>query len=224
MRGPCKARRRALQRFHNQFCWRLPPQTRLAMPCSPWLVCRTGSRAYLGGWLTDTYSWRWAFYIKHPCRTFAIFRFPFVWIPPYNQRRASGKFDGNWLGLLAVWLGPCKSFSIRVRKRLVLGDLDRWAAAILLRARVISHSESFATKQPLWSICAFPASELRHRCLLIGLFGAGIYALVTLLPLFYQELNGLPRWLRAGGEPRGIGAIVAMPIIGYLTAKIDNAG
>ena len=60
-------------------------------------------------------------------------------------------------------------------------------------------------------------------CLLIGLFGAAIYGLVTLLPLFYQELMGYTA-LAAGWavSPRGIGAIIAMPIIGYLTAKIDN--
>jgi DHA2 family multidrug resistance protein len=58
---------------------------------------------------------------------------------------------------------------------------------------------------------------------LIGLFGAGIYALITLLPLFYQELMGYTA-LAAGWavSPRGIGAIVAMPVIGYLTAKMDN--
>ncbi len=61
----------------------------------------------------------------------------------------------------------------------------------------------------------------RHRnfsigCLLIGLFGAAIYGLVTLLPLFYQELMGYTA-LAAGWavSPRGIGAIIAMPIIGY---------
>jgi DHA2 family multidrug resistance protein len=44
-----------------------------------------------------------------------------------------------------------------------------------------------------------------------------------LLPLFYQELMGYTA-LAAGWavSPRGIGAICAMPIIGYLTAKMDN--
>jgi DHA2 family multidrug resistance protein len=55
------------------------------------------------------------------------------------------------------------------------------------------------------------------------LFGAAIYGLVTLLPLFYQELMGYTA-LAAGWavSPRGVGAILAMPMIGYLTAKIDN--
>jgi len=46
---------------------------------------------------------------------------------------------------------------------------------------------------------------------------------VTLLPLFYQELMGYTA-LAAGWavSPRGIGAILAMPLIGILTTKIDN--
>jgi len=59
--------------------------------------------------------------------------------------------------------------------------------------------------------------------MLITLFGAAIYGLVTLLPLFYQELMGYTA-LNAGiaVSPRGFGAITAMPIIGLLTARIDN--
>jgi MFS transporter, DHA2 family, multidrug resistance protein len=46
---------------------------------------------------------------------------------------------------------------------------------------------------------------------------------VTLLPLFYQELLGYTA-LNAGiaVSPRGLGAIVAMPMIGILTSRIDN--
>jgi DHA2 family multidrug resistance protein len=60
-------------------------------------------------------------------------------------------------------------------------------------------------------------------CLLIACFGAAIYGLVTLLPLFYQELLGYTA-LNAGiaVSPRGMGAILAMPVIGLLTSRLDN--
>src|SRR5262249_11785221 len=60
-------------------------------------------------------------------------------------------------------------------------------------------------------------------CLLIGLFGGAIYGLITLLPLFYQTIMGYPA--SAAGiavAPRGIGAIVMMPIPGVLTSRMDN--
>ena len=47
--------------------------------------------------------------------------------------------------------------------------------------------------------------------------------MVTLLPLFYQTLLGYTA--AAAGwavSPRGIGAIMIMPIIGVLTGRLDN--
>src|SRR5206468_5064757 len=59
-------------------------------------------------------------------------------------------------------------------------------------------------------------------CVLIFMFGIGIYSTVTVLPLFYQELLGYTAFT-AGlvVAPRGIGAICGMPIIGYLSNKVD---
>jgi DHA2 family multidrug resistance protein len=47
--------------------------------------------------------------------------------------------------------------------------------------------------------------------------------LITLLPLFYQELLGYNA-LNAGMavSPRGIGALLAMPLIGLISSRIDN--
>jgi DHA2 family multidrug resistance protein len=59
--------------------------------------------------------------------------------------------------------------------------------------------------------------------LLIGLFGAVIYGIIALLPLFYQTLMGYTA--SSAGlavSPRGIGAVLIMPLIGVLTSKIDN--
>ena len=59
--------------------------------------------------------------------------------------------------------------------------------------------------------------------LLMALFGGSIYGLVTLLPLFYQTLLGYSA--SAAGwavSPRGIGAVSIMPVIGFLTGRIDN--
>jgi len=60
-------------------------------------------------------------------------------------------------------------------------------------------------------------------CVLIFLFGGVVYGLITLLPLFFQELLGYTA-LAAGlaVAPRGLGALFFMPVIGILTAKVDN--
>jgi DHA2 family multidrug resistance protein len=59
-------------------------------------------------------------------------------------------------------------------------------------------------------------------CILIFMFGIGIYSTVTVLPLFYQELLGYTAFTAGlAVAPRGLGAICGMPIIGYLSNKVD---
>jgi MFS transporter, DHA2 family, multidrug resistance protein len=179
----------------------------------------------LGGWLTDTYSWRWAFYINIPVGVFAVFMISrYVEDPPYIKDAHPGKFDGIGLGLLAVWLGSLQIILDKGQEDDWFGAAwIRWAAAILVTSFVAFLIHEFRSKKPLVDLRVFRHRNFAIGCVLIGLFGAGIYGLVTLLPLFYQELMGYTA-LAAGWavSPRGIGAIIAMPMIGYLTAKMDN--
>jgi MFS transporter, DHA2 family, multidrug resistance protein len=179
----------------------------------------------LGGWLTDTYSWRWAFYINIPIGIFAIFMIMReVEDPPYIKNAKPGKIDGIGLGLLAVWLGCLQIILDKGQEDDWFGaPWIRYASLILVVCFVFFIVRQFLHDHPLVNLRVFRHRNFTLGCILIGLFGAGIYGLVTLLPLLYQELLGYNA-VSAGlaVSPRGLGAIVAMPIIGVLTAKIDN--
>ncbi len=179
----------------------------------------------LGGWLTDTYSWRWAFYINIPIGLFAIFMITrYVEDPPYIKNAKAGKIDGIGLGLLAIWLGCLQVILDKGQEDDWFGATwIRWAFAILLTSFVSFLIRQLRHKNPLVDLRVFRHRNFALGCLLIGIFGAAIYGLITLLPLFYQEVMGYTA-LAAGWavSPRGVGAIVAMPIIGILTAKLDN--
>src|SRR5689334_24152035 len=146
----------------------------------------------LGGWLTDTYSWRWAFYINIPIGLCAIFMIQRrVEDPPYIKNAKPGRIDGIGLGLLAVWLGCLQII-------LDKGQEDDWfsatwiryAALLLMLAFVLFLIRQFRHKHPLVNLRVFRHRNFTLGCILIGIFGAAIYGLVTLLPLLYQELLG----------------------------------
>src|SRR5580692_8516195 len=179
----------------------------------------------LGGWLTDTYSWRWAFYINIPIGIFAIFMIMReVEDPPYIKNAKPGRIDGIGLGLLAVWLGCLQIILDKGQEDDWFGaPWIRYASLILVVCFVLFIVRQFLHDHPLVNLRVFRHRNFTLGCILIGLFGAGIYGLVTLLPLFYQELMGYTAFAAGWAvSPRGIGAICAMPVIGYLTAKIDN--
>src|SRR3989449_8428032 len=59
----------------------------------------------LGGWLTDSYSWRWVFYINIPVGIASIIMTRlFIFDPPYIRRKSEG-VDYWGIGMLAVGIG-----------------------------------------------------------------------------------------------------------------------
>src|SRR5664279_4995591 len=178
-----------------------------------------------GGWLTDTYSWRWAFYINIPIGVMAIFMIlRYVQDPPYIQNAKPGRIDAIGLGLLALWLGALQIILDKGQEVDWFGAVWLgWATAILIVTFIAFLLREWVHDKPLVNLRIFAHRNFTLGCILIAMFGAVIYGMVTLLPLFYQELMGYTA-LNAGiaVSPRGLGAIIAMPVIGILTSKIDN--
>jgi DHA2 family multidrug resistance protein len=179
----------------------------------------------LGGWLTDTYSWRWAFYINIPVGILAILLIArFVEDPPYIKNAKAGRLDGWGLGLLAVWLGALQIILDKGQEDDWFGATwICWATAILVVALVAFLVRELTHNQPLVNLRIFKNRNFLVGCILIFLFGGVVYGLVTILPLFFQELLGYTA-LAAGMAvaPRGLGSLCFMPVIGVLTGKVDN--
>jgi DHA2 family multidrug resistance protein len=179
----------------------------------------------LGGWLTETYSWRWAFYINIPVGILAILLIArFVEDPPYIKNAKAGKLDGLGLGLLAIWLGALQIILDKGQEDDWFGATwIRWATAILIVALVLFLIRELTHDKPLTDLRIFRNRNFLVGCILIFLFGAVVYGLITLLPLFFQELLGYTA-LAAGiaVAPRGLGALLFMPVIGILTGRVDN--
>jgi len=179
----------------------------------------------VGGWLTETYSWRWAFYINIPVGIFAVFMIlRYVEDPIYIREAKPGRFDSIGFGLLAIWLGALQIVLDKGQEDDWFGATwIRWAVTILVVCFISFLVWELRHRNPLVKLRVFLDRNFTLGCLLIGLFGGVIYGMITLLPLLYQELLGYNA-LDAGMavSPRGFGSLIAMPLIGIISSRIDN--
>src|SRR5512138_575396 len=81
-----------------------PPEER-GKAMAAWAVCIVTAPIMgpvIGGWLTDTYSWRWVFYINIPVGIVSLIMAKmYVFDPPYLKRK-SQSIDYWGIGLLAI--------------------------------------------------------------------------------------------------------------------------
>ena len=74
----------------------------------------------LGGWITDSYSWRWIFYINLPVGILALFMANlFIEDPPYLRRAFRGQSTTSASASWPSGWAPCNSCSTRAGGRLV---------------------------------------------------------------------------------------------------------
>ena len=180
----------------------------------------------LGGWLTDAWSWRYAFYINIPIGLLAILMISrFVHDPPYIRNAKPGPFDNLGFGLLCLWTG---SLQIILDKG---QEVDwfaatwlRWATVLLVVTFVAFVVHSWRARTPLVDLHVLKRNwNFGVSCVLIFLLGFVLYIQVSMLPLLYQEVLGYTA-LTAGivVAPRGFGAMMGLPIVGKLSQHVDN--
>ncbi len=179
----------------------------------------------LGGWLTDTFSWRYAFYINIPVGILAVLMISrFVHDPPYIKNAKVGPFDNLGFGLLIVWTGCLQIVLDKGQEDDWFGATwVRWAVAALIVALIGWIWRSWTNPRGLVDLHILKDRNFRTGCLLIAMLGMCIYITIAILPLYYQEVLGYTAFtagLVVG--PRGIGSFVGSPIIGFLGSRIDS--
>ena len=176
-----------------------------------------------GGWLTENYSWRWIFYINLPVGIASlIMTRMFVFDPSYLKKASQG-IDYWGMGMLVVGIGALQFV-------LDKGQQADWfastsivmlsvIAAVALVALVVHQLKS---THPIIDLHLFKDRTYATGVFLMTVLGFVLYGSLVLLPVMLQTLFGYSS-LEAGKAmaPRGVGSMLVMPIVGYLTAHID---
>jgi MFS transporter, DHA2 family, multidrug resistance protein len=177
----------------------------------------------LGGWLTDSYSWRWVFYINIPVGIASIVMTKmFIFDPPY-LRQESRRIDYWGLGMLAVGIGALQFV-------LDKGQEEDWFASNIITALAIVAAvtliallvHELTTDDPVVDLRVFKERSYAVGVFLMTVLGFVLYGSLVLLPIMLQTLLGYPS-LQAGiaMAPRGLGAFFMMPLTGLLIGRVD---
>ena len=179
----------------------------------------------MGGYITDTLSWRWIFYVNIPIGLFAVFMVSmFIHDPPYLKHRRGEKVDIWGIALLTVWVG---ALQIVVDK----GQREDWfhsdfilvlSAVAVLALLLFVIVELFVAEHPVVDLRAFRNISFTTGNVVMFVAFFNLLGSIVLLPLYAQLLLGYTATL-AGLvlSPGGVATLVTMPLVGRFIGRHD---
>ena len=182
----------------------------------------------LGGWITDSYSWRWIFLINIPVGFISLVLTLFlIFDPPYLVRksfREGARIDYIGIGLLSVGLGFLQVV-------LDKGEREDWFGSNFIIGCAVAAAVGLLGAF-LWELSQKdPAVDfhlLKERNFLIAtmtmfMLGIVLYGSTALLPIFLQTLLGYTALLSGLVlSPGGILVVILLPVVGKLLTHIES--
>src|SRR5277367_3622827 len=176
----------------------------------------------LGGWLTQTYSWRYVFYINVPIGALAFFGL--TTFLPETARNVTTKLDWFGFGTLSLGLAAMQVMLDRGE------EMDWFGSGEIVTEAIIASSafylfivHTFTAHEPFVSPTLFRDRNFTAGVIFIMVVGLTYYASLALQPPYLQNLMDYPI-VSAGFVlgPRGIGTMGAMMIVGKLIGLVDT--
>jgi DHA2 family multidrug resistance protein len=175
----------------------------------------------LGGWLTDTYSWRWCFLINLPVGVLTVAGvYAFVSETALDKERP---FDFFGFAMLSLGIGALQMMLDRGETNDWFGATETWielGLAIMGFWVFIVHAAT--AEHPFISLALFKDRNFAAGNILMFLIGFLLYGTLALFPPLLQQLMNYPVVLTGNVlAPRGIGTLCAMAVVGRITGRMD---
>ena len=180
----------------------------------------------LGGWVTDSYSWRWIFLMNLPVGIMAILLvLRFVDDPPFLRRTTihESRIDYFGFGLLAVGVG---FLQIVLDK----GQEDDWFGSHFIVTLSIIAVICLVTlvfwelrvKHPILDLRLFKNVNFATASVMMLMVGGASFSTTVLVPQYLQNLMGYTA--ESAGMVLSVAAVlllIELPIVGQLTARVQ---
>jgi DHA2 family multidrug resistance protein len=174
----------------------------------------------LGGWIIDSYSWPWIFYINLPIGLMAAF-LSWVYVKEPPHARNAETIDWLGIGLLVAGLGSLQTVLER-------GESEDWfskryivvlsvVAAVSLVSFVV---RELVAEHPVVDLHVLRSRKLAIAASLTFILGFALFATVFIVPVFTQRLLGYTA-MKTGMLflPGAAVAVFFLPVMGRLLMK-----
>src|SRR5712672_2864444 len=164
----------------------------------------------LGGWLTESYTWRWVFYINLPIGALTLLGI--TTFLPETARKAGEKLDWFGFGTLSLSIGAFQVLLDRGEQLDWFGSGEIWIEAIVAAsAFYLFVAHTFTADEPFVRPALFRDRNFAAGMTFIFIVGVTYLASLALMTPYLQSLMNYPI-VTAGLVlgPRGIGTMVAM--------------
>jgi MFS transporter, DHA2 family, multidrug resistance protein len=177
----------------------------------------------LGGWLTDSYNWRWVFFINVPIGIIAFYGM-WKYIRPDPGGRHS-RFDVFGFATLSLALGSMQLLLDRGQQNDWFSSTETWIEAIVVVVTAtyfVAHTAMTPARQSFVDYRLLKNQNYVTGLIFIFIVGFVLYATRALTPTMLENLLGYP--VATTGlvtAPTGMGTMFAMLIAGRIIGKVD---
>ena len=175
----------------------------------------------LGGYLTDSFSWRWVFYINVPVGIASVVGLVLF----YKDKRRDRSLTFDWFGfsLLVLGLGALQLMLDRGTQKSWFESTEIIAAGVVALLGLYLFAVHMATAtRPFIRLEIFKDRNFTSATMLMFVTGGLLVSSSALLAPYLQTLGGYS--VTDAGllmVPRGIGTMLAMSMVGRIAMRID---
>jgi MFS transporter, DHA2 family, multidrug resistance protein len=176
----------------------------------------------LGGWLTDTYSWRWVYFINLPIGIISFIGLAMSLIDSKDEKPL--RFDMFGFVALSIFLG-CFQLMLDRGQHLDWFDAGEiWLYAVLMALfgfLMVVHM--FTARDTYVRPQIFADRNFALGCVLSAVIGVLTFSTIPLTTVMMQQSLGYtPTYTGLISSPRAIGTIIGMLFVARLIGKVDT--
>ncbi|MHB8524985.1 MAG: DHA2 family efflux MFS transporter permease subunit [Candidatus Acidiferrales bacterium] len=177
----------------------------------------------LGGWITDSFSWRWIFFINIPIGVLSILMTTMLIKNPPYMKKIRLRIDYIGIALLSVGLGFLQVVLDKGQRDDWFGShFIVWASIVGGFGLVGAVIWELMQKEPIVDLHLLKERNFAIAVFTMYILGFVLYGTTVLLPILLQTLLGYSA-MQSGLVllPGGVIMLCVLPVVGFLLGKIE---